>query len=314
MPIPQTARIQTVANTRVSPMALTREINRKRVARRAAQNAMSPFSRVQGDKKKNKNKDKNGVPTPITGQSQTNITGDVDIAEAVNGNSGSGGIPDLPNTPVPETQAQANVTSNINKAKEIAQGLTPDLFDPNSAAFAGVDKGQAMQGYNDALAMQKSRLGGYTSPEMTAMRERGMGEINAGYEGSLRDIQGAMNRGGVTGGNTYAAAMDIANKRGNATAGMEQALMADNAKLQDSRLGAYTQGQAAGMESGFGIDKYNTDQKQKQLDGQLGAVGSSYDFLGTEATNLNQNQQFYDAMQFQKELEQMRFKQAQKLK
>lgn len=294
MALPQTARIQTIANTRVSPLSLTREINRKKAIKRQmnAMNSVSPLSRIKQDKKKNKDKNKENnqtipdIPAPMTPEAQAQMT----------------------------AQAQNTVTSNINKAKEIAQGLTPDVFDPNSAAFAGVDKGQAMQGYNEALAMQKSRLGGYTSPELTAMRERGMGEINASYEGSMRDMMGAINRGGVTGGNTYAVASDLANRRGQAAAGVEQALIADNARLQDARLGAYTQGQATGMESGFGIDKYNTDQRQKQLDAQLGAVGSSMDFLGTEATNLTQNQQFYDAMEYQKELEKMRFRQAQKLK
>lgn len=89
------------------------------------------------------------------------------------------------------------------------------------------------------LARMQGGLGGYTSPEMQAMREQNLAAQNSNLQTGLGQLARAQARGKVYGGAATAQQANMLSASDAAKNNLEQQLMIKNADEQQRRLAAY---------------------------------------------------------------------------
>jgi hypothetical protein len=158
---------------------------------------------------------------------------------------------DLLDTRLPETLPQA-LTDLQNEARtRYEESGKIDTY--TQAAIDALSKeletaGQISPAQQEALDIAKRSLGGYTSPELQAQREEALSSVlqqaETGTETALRRLGARNIQGGVAGRMAGSVALQAAMARGD----LERRLLAENAEVQERRLGAY-QGALGAAES-----------------------------------------------------------------
>lgn len=158
---------------------------------------------------------------------------------------------DLLDTRLPETLPQA-LTDLQNEARtRYEESGKIDTY--TQAAIDALSKeletaGQISPAQQEALDIAKQGLGGYTSPELQAQREEALSSVlqqaETGTETALRRLGARNIQGGVAGRMAGGVALQAAMARGD----LERRLLAENAEVQERRLGAY-QGALGAAES-----------------------------------------------------------------
>lgn len=163
---------------------------------------------------------------------------------------------DLLDTRLPETLPQA-LTDLQNEARtRYEESGKIDTY--TQAAIDALSKeletaGQISPAQQEALDIAKRSLGGYTSPELQAQREEALSSVlqqaETGTETALRRLGARNIQGGVAGRMAGSVALQAAMARGD----LERRLLAENAEVQERRLGAYqgALGAAEGRAQGY---------------------------------------------------------------
>lgn len=100
--------------------------------------------------------------------------------------------------------------------------------------------GQMTPAQTEALAMMKERLGGYTSPELQAMREETLRSVGEEADVKTQQLLGKLGARNIQGGVAGKLGGNIALQAMLARGNLESKLLAENAKVQDERMKLYS--------------------------------------------------------------------------
>jgi len=164
----------------------------------------------------------------------------------------SGGFTPPASTPSSQSSV-AEAGADVTEAVDIASPITDRLLpvgtlnrlevgtDPRVQEVIDFLEEQARAGvqYTDlerqALAELEAGLGGYTAPEVQAMREAANQEIQRNYQTALAGLARANARGGVRGAASAAGAQDLAIGAGQTKGNLERDLLIRNADVVQQR-------------------------------------------------------------------------------
>jgi len=99
--------------------------------------------------------------------------------------------------------------------------------------------GQMTPAQTEAIAMMKERLGGYTSPELQAMREQTLRSVGEEADVKTQQLLGKLGARNIQGGVAGKLGGNIALQAMLARGNLESKLLAENAAVQDERMKLY---------------------------------------------------------------------------
>lgn len=155
---------------------------------------------------------------------------------------------------------QADLDEILKSGEQYADRFVDKYYDPTLEKRLQIDEGTSkdIQNLIDSLREYKERAGqytgyekssldmlkraaeqGYSAPEVQAMREQGMDELNRQYLTAMREQAAAQRRGGVRGAAGAAQMQDLNIGRQTAAGNLERDLVIQNAETQQARKEAY---------------------------------------------------------------------------
>jgi hypothetical protein len=100
--------------------------------------------------------------------------------------------------------------------------------------------GQMSPEQREALSMMKARLGGYTAPELQAMREQTLRSVGEESDVKTQQLLGKLGARNIQGGLAGKLSSNIALQAVLARGNLESKLLAENAAVQDARMKQYS--------------------------------------------------------------------------
>ena len=100
--------------------------------------------------------------------------------------------------------------------------------------------GQMSPEQREALSMMKARLGGYTAPELQAMREQTLRSVGEESDVKTQQLLGKLGARNIQGGLAGKLSSNIALQAVLARGNLESKLLAENAAVQDERMKQYS--------------------------------------------------------------------------
>jgi hypothetical protein len=227
-------------------------------------------------------------------------------------------------------------SDRVTEGTEIGKQLAPEVFEDE---FLGrIDKNPYMQGYDKALGFmeggmaispelqalmdeRKARMGGFSNPELNALRSQGMEGISSQYQAGNRALMAQNRRSGISGGVAGAAQADLERSRMQQSRGLERDLYTQNLAeregqmkgleglqqgFESNRMGySKMYGDTTGEKNKFGssLDEFNLGQQGKEISARVAARGTGLDVLLDTIGEKQDQAKFDQLFQFMKKLE-----------